>query len=67
MAKLEREEEFEVREVAPLHSLSSSLAFSYGRLHSPLSVQCYCTTIFTNIVLLYNDFYQAFQIDIIIK
>ena len=39
MAKREREEEFEVSEVAPLQPLS--LAFSYGRLHSPLSVQCY--------------------------
>ena len=41
MAKREREEEFEVSKVAP-----HSLAFSYGRLHSPLSVQCYCTTIY---------------------
>ena len=41
MAKREREEEFEVSEVAPLQPLS--LAFSYGRLQSPFSV------------LLYND------------
>ena len=30
-------------------SLSLAIAFSYSHLHSPLSVQCYCTTIFTNI------------------
>ena len=44
MAKREREEEFEVSEVAPLQPLSRCLL-----LHSPLSVQC---------MLLYNDLYQ---------
>ena len=59
MAKREREdlEEFEVDQRSGTSAASLSLAFFYGRLHSPLSVQCHCTMIFTTTVL-YNDLYQ---------
>ena len=50
MAKREREEEFEVSEVAPLQPLSLASLLLDPTVACTLHFQCYCTTIFTDIM-----------------
>ena len=51
MAKCEREEEFEVSEVAPLQPLSRYPSPTVACTDSPLSVQCY--TVKTKVCISY--------------